>query len=78
MTVTARDFVNFGVITVFFTLEAIIHYSIGKSSGKTGTGWIHVSFPPPLDLIKILLVVLIFAALSSVATALIEKGLDKD
>ena len=71
--ISIRQAVVFSVTVVFFSLEAIMHYSIGKSSERRGgVGRIKLHFPSFADFRKILLVVIIFAALASATSAAIE------
>lgn len=74
--IDTKHIVNISVITVFFTFEAFIHYSIGKSSEKHGRGRIRLILPSFRDAVKIIIVVLIFAALSGVVTAAIDNAWD--
>ncbi len=55
------------VITIFFTLEAFIHYSIGK------TGRISLVVPPKKEVFKVVIVVIFFAALSSLISYMFIK-----
>jgi len=65
---------NFFVTSVFFILEALIHYSIGKSSEVHGSkARVHFFFPSLRDLFKIVIVVLIFSALSSLTISGLEN-----
>ena len=69
-----KNLVNFCVITVFFTFEAFVHYSIGKASERHGRGRIRFILPSWGDAGKIILVVIIFAALSSAATVAVDEA----
>ena len=60
--------VSFAVTTLFFTLEALLHYNIGKT-GKLGLS----HFPPAKEALEIVGVVMIFAALSAATAILIQK-----
>ena len=74
-TVQIHDLVNLLVITLFFTIEALIHYSIGRSAGKSG---FHVTLPSKRDAFKLVCVVLFFAILSSFVSSLIRSVMEAD
>lgn len=61
----SSDVVIFLTVCFFFTLEAILHYSIGK------TGNFSLVFPPFKDFIKIVTVVVVFSFLSTVVQNMI-------
>ena len=52
------------VITILFTVEAFVHYAIGK------TGRISLVLPPKMEIFKVIIVVLFFAALSTLISYL--------
>jgi hypothetical protein len=75
----AKDGVVFGITSAFFILEAMIHYSIGKSSQiHGGAGKIRVFLPGLRDFLKIILVVIIFSALSMVTIAAVDNAEEVD
>jgi len=49
-----------------------VHYHIGKTGQAFGLSW-----PPPDELVKIVVSIVICSALSSTATAAIESFLDR-
>ena len=67
---TKKDVVSALVITVFFTFEALIHYSIGKTNETEG---FKIYLPSLMDAVKIVLVVMLFAGMSTMTTAGLEK-----
>ena len=66
-TVETRDIVTFLVVTFFFTLEAMLHYAIGK------TGRYTLVVPTIKDFLKIVSVVLTVALVSTVVTRVIDS-----
>lgn len=63
--------VAFIVTTVFFSLEALLHYNIGKD-GKLGLS----NLPPPKEMLHIVLVVALFSFFSAVTTTAIQHALN--
>ena len=69
-----REIISSIVVFVFFSLEAFIHYSIGKSSERRGGhGRIKFILPGWRDAMKILLVVLIFSLLTFATNLAIDN-----
>lgn len=66
-TVQTRDIVTFIVVTFFFTMEAMLHYAIGK------TGRYTLVIPTLKDFIKIVSVVITVALVSTIVTRLIDS-----
>jgi|TARA_B110000259_G_scaffold183182_1_gene228060 hypothetical protein len=63
--------IQFIVTCCFFYIEALMHYNIGK------TGEIACNIPPLQDNLKIMGIISIFSALTSIVTFLLEKWLTK-
>lgn len=63
--------IQFIVTCCFFYMEALLHYNIGK------TGDMCCNYPILKDNLKIMSIIAIFSALSSVMTNLIKKKLEK-
>lgn len=59
-------------VCFFFTLEAILHYSIGK------TGGFAVVLPPMKDFVKIVTIVLVFSVLSTITQRIILNVLGEE
>ena len=64
---STAPFVLFTVTCLWFFLEALVHYHIGK------TGGLGISMPKGDELVKIVVSILICSGLSSGTVALIEK-----
>lgn len=65
----------FIAVTAVFTIEAVIHYNIGVHKDTTDNK--KFVFPPATDFAKLFGVTLVFALLSGVLTASIEKAFTK-
>ncbi|KAG8460178.1 hypothetical protein KFE25_004426 [Diacronema lutheri] len=63
----SNQLIVFPVTCFFFFVEALVHYHIGKTGSAFGLSW-----PPPDELAKIVVSIIICGALSSLATSAIE------
>ncbi|KAJ1627484.1 hypothetical protein T492DRAFT_1024636 [Pavlovales sp. CCMP2436] len=63
----SNQLIVFPVTCAFFFIEALVHYHIGKTGSAFGLSW-----PPPDELAKIVISIVICGALSSAATTAIE------
>ena len=60
---------QFSVTCIFFYIEALLHYNIGK------TGKLSFNIPPLQDNFKIISIISLFAAVVSAVTYLLEMWL---
>lgn len=67
MGISKRDVITFFVVVFFFTIEALTHYSIGK------TGRFTIVMPSAKDFLKIILVVVLVSLTSTIVSKLIDS-----
>lgn len=66
-TVSKRDVITFLVVVFFFTIEALTHYSIGK------TGRFTIVMPSVKDFMKIICVVVLVSLTSTIVSKIIDS-----
>lgn len=65
--VSKRDVITFLVVVFFFTIEALTHYSIGK------TGRFTIVMPSAKDFMKIICVVVLVSLTSTIVSKIIDS-----